>query len=159
MPTLEQLPAVNAGLNFLATMLLVIGYGLILMDRQQLHKWVMLAAFGTSVAFLACYVTYHIGIGGSRKFMGEGVIRPIYFTMLISHIVLAAAVPFLAVTTIYLGLTRQWSRHRRIARWTFPIWLYVSVTGVLIYLFLYVFFPGPPSPTITKAVSLEEIEG
>lgn len=160
MPTIEQLPAVNAGLNFLATTLLLIGYGLILMDRQQLHKWVMLAAFGTSIAFLVCYLIYHVGIGGGRQFAGEGIIRPVYFTMLISHIVLAATVPILTMTTIYFGLTRQWMLHRRIARWTFPIWLYVSVTGVLIYLFLYVIYPGPSDlPKMDRNWTVRQFEG
>jgi uncharacterized membrane protein YozB (DUF420 family) len=150
MPTVEQLPAVNAGLNFLATTLLLVGYGLIKMDRVRLHVGTMLAAFSTSVAFLVSYVVYHWQIGGGKHFEGPPTVRAFYLTMLASHVVLAAVVPFLAVATIYLGLTQQWLRHRRLARWTFPIWLYVSITGVLIYLFLYVFFPGTdPSSTIS----------
>ncbi len=148
MPTFEQLPAINASLNFLAMTLLLVGYGLILMGRERLHQGTMLAAFGVSMAFLICYLTYHIGIGGSRSFAGQGLIRPFYFAMLMSHIVLAALVPFLASATIYLGWTGQRLRHRRLARWTFPIWLYVSVTGVLIYWFLYVFSAAVASPTM-----------
>jgi uncharacterized membrane protein YozB (DUF420 family) len=130
------LPAVNASLNGLATVLLVLGYLLILLNRPVAHKWVMLAAFGVSVVFLGCYLVYH-GYAGSKPFTGTGLMRPVYFTVLISHIILAAAVPVLAGLTIYRGLTGQWEKHRGIARVTFPIWLYVSVTGVMIYVMLY----------------------
>jgi uncharacterized membrane protein YozB (DUF420 family) len=140
--TLEQLPHLNAGLNFLAAVLLLVGYGLIKMDWERAHKWTMLAAFGTSTAFLVSYLIYHTAISGGRPFTGTGFIRPVYFAMLISHIILAAFVPLLAMLTIYLGLTDQRMLHRRLAKWTLPIWLYVSVTGVLIYLFLYIFYPG-----------------
>lgn len=137
-----ELPAVNAMLNGLATLLLVGGYVLIKRGRRDAHAWTMLAAFGTSVAFLVCYLTYHFALGhytgsSSRPFAGTGPVRPVYFTILISHILLAAVVPFLALVTIYRGLRRQWARHRSLARVTFPIWLYVSVTGVIIYLMLY----------------------
>lgn len=136
------LPAINAVLNSLSTLLLVGGYALIRKGRREAHKRTMLTAFGVSVLFLACYLVYHGALthytgSGSQKFQGTGVIRPIYFTILITHIVLAAAVPVLAVITIYRGLKAQWDRHRRIARVTFPIWLYVSVTGVIIYGMLY----------------------
>ena len=130
------LPAINASLNGLATMLLVSGYILILQNRRDAHKRAMLAAFGVSVVFLACYLVYH-GYAGSKPFTGTGYIRPVYFTILISHIILAAAVPFLAGLTIYRGLKGQWEKHKRIARLTFPIWLYVSITGVMIYVMLY----------------------
>jgi len=130
------LPMVNASLNGLATVLLVIGYVLIRRKRVEAHKRVMLSAFGVSVVFLACYLIYH-GYAGSKPFTGTGPIRTVYFTILISHIVLAAAVPVLAAVTIFRGLKGQWDKHRKIARVTFPIWLYVSVTGVMIYVMLY----------------------
>ena len=107
----------------------------------------MLTAFAVSMAFLACYLVYHQQLrqwtgSGSHRFEGQGLIRPVYFTMLISHVVLAAAVPILALVTIYRGLSCQWEAHKRLARVTFPIWLYVSVTGVIIYFVLY-HWPAP----------------
>lgn len=141
-PWVTMLPAVNAGLNGLATVLLLVGYALIRGNRRVAHQRTMLCAFGVSIAFLACYVAYHAALhhytdSGSRPFEGTGPIRPIYYTILITHVVLAAVVPVLALITIYRGLKQQWDRHRRIARVTFPIWVYVSVTGVVIYLLLY----------------------
>lgn len=132
----RDLPAVNAGLNATSAVLLVWGHQL--MRRKQIanHKKVMLAAFGVSVAFLICYLIYHARVG-SVPFRKAGAIRAVYFTILISHTVLAATVPVLAVVTLRRGLKYQISRHRQIAKWTYPIWLYVSVTGVLVYLMLY----------------------
>jgi protein SCO1/2/putative membrane protein len=137
-----RLPAVNASLNGLATVLLFAGWVLIKLRKPRAHKAAMLTAFAVSMAFLACYLIYHQQLrhwtgSGSHRFEGQGLIRPAYFTILISHVVLAAAVPFLALTTIYRGLKSQWERHKRLARVTFPIWLYVSVTGVIIYFVLY----------------------
>lgn len=137
-----SLPAVNAGLNGLATVLLVVGYLLIRQRKTGAHKAVMLSAFVTSILFLGCYLLYHAALreytgSGSHAFTGLGPIRTIYFTILITHIVLAALVPILASITIYRGLRADWPRHRRIAKITFPIWLYVSVTGVIIYFMLY----------------------
>lgn len=139
---MHTLPHVNVSLNFAAGVLLIVGWTLIRRGRVQAHKWTMLSCFGVSVAFLVCYVIYHWQVGGGKRFpTGEGAppaaIRYAYLAMLASHIVLAAAVPFLAVITIYLGLRDRRAAHRRWARWTFPIWLYVSVTGVLVYLALY----------------------
>jgi putative membrane protein len=142
LPTVEQLPTINALLNFSATILLLLGYGLIKLDRDVLHKWTMVAAFVTSIAFLACYLVYHYHVG-SKSFVGPPMARSLYLTMLASHVVLAAAVPFLAIVTLFYGFRERWAQHRRIAQWTFPIWLYVSVTGVLIYLMLYVFYASP----------------
>ncbi len=137
MPTwVSELPFVNASLNGLATVLLVVGYVLIRQQRKEAHKYVMLSAFGVSVVFLVCYLVYH-AYAGSKPFTGTGAIRGVYFTILISHIILAAAVPVLAAITIYRGLKGHWEKHKRIARVTFPIWLYVSVTGVMIYWMLY----------------------
>lgn len=138
------LPHVNASLNALATVLLVAGYVLIKRRQERAHITTMLACFGVSVLFLACYLTYHFNIpGGSKKFPSypPQLVRYTYYAILLTHVVLAAAVPFLAVATIWLGLadSRRW--HVRLARWTFPIWLYVSVTGVLVYALLYHLYP------------------
>jgi uncharacterized membrane protein YozB (DUF420 family) len=139
---LSQLPLVNATLNATATVLLIIGYVMIRQRREAAHKRIMLTAFGVSVLFLASYLTYHIGHGAATRFTGQGVIRPVYFLILISHIILAATVPVLAIVTIILGLRDRRLAHRRWARWTFPIWLYVSVTGVVIYVMLYHLYPA-----------------
>ncbi|MAX36098.1 DUF420 domain-containing protein [Gimesia sp.] len=137
-----QLPALNATLNGLATILLMVGYWFIRHGEQQKHKKTMLTAFGTSVLFLVFYLLYHFALQSytgtaSRKFEGTGLIRPIYYFILITHVVLAAAVPVLAWVTIRRGLKQQWEAHRKIAKITFPIWLYVSITGVVIYFMLY----------------------
>ncbi|MEX2140728.1 MAG: DUF420 domain-containing protein [Pirellulales bacterium] len=146
----HPLATVNAALNAAATVLLIVGYVLIKQKREIAHRNVMLAAFGVSVAFLACYLYYHIVEmqGRSTPFTGAGPVRYAYYTILISHVILAAAVPFLAAANIYLGLANLRYRHRRLARWTFPIWLYVSITGVVIYWMLYHLYP-PSSPTST----------
>jgi putative membrane protein len=138
------LPHVNASLNALATVLLIVGFMLIKQRRESAHKWTMLACFGVSVLFLACYLTYHFSIpGGSKRFPSYPLvaIQYGYKGLLLTHVVLAALVPFLAIATIITGLrdSRPW--HRRLAKWTFPIWLYVSVTGVVVYLLLYQLFP------------------
>lgn len=140
---LEYLPHVNAGLNGLAAILLVVGYVQIKQGREQAHKWTMLSCFGVSVVFLISYLAYHIGIGGGKTFPSDaGVVRTVYLVILASHALLAAAVPILAVVTIYLGLRDRRAAHRRLAVWTFPIWLYVSITGVIVYLMLYQLY-GP----------------
>ena len=136
------LPAVNAGLNSAATLLLLGGYGLIKAGRRDGHKNVMLTAFAVSVAFLVCYLTYHFGLryytgSSSRPFPADHPARPLYLGILITHVILAMAVPPLAIVTIYRGLKQRWEAHRKIAKITFPIWLYVSVTGVIIYVMLY----------------------
>ena len=150
----QVLPHVNASLNALATVLLVVGYIFIKQSHQaaesalkqrkeQAHKWSMLACFGVSVVFLLCYLTYHyarhevLGDAGKKFEYSVTAVRYAYYAILISHVVLAAVVPFLSVATIYFGLRDQRQRHVRLARWTFPIWLYVSVTGVVVYLMLY----------------------
>jgi putative membrane protein len=137
--TIADLPALNATLNGIAAVLLVIGYVLVRRRRFEQHRRVMLTAFGTSVLFLVSYVIYHANVG-SRPFGGRGPIRAVYFTILITHIILAAAIVPLAIVTVSRGLSRRYDRHRRIARWTLPIWLYVSVTGVAVYLMLYRMF-------------------
>jgi uncharacterized membrane protein YozB (DUF420 family) len=134
--SVHELPAVNAILNATAAVLLVWGYTLIRRHRQQTHKRVMLAAFATSCVFLVCYLIYHAQVG-SVRFRHPGAIRAVYFTILGTHTVLAACVPVLAIITLRRGLAARFDKHRAIARWTLPIWLYVSVTGVVVYLMLY----------------------
>ena len=130
------LPSVNAGLNATAAVLLVCGYTLIRRKRIGAHRKVMLAAFVTSCLFLVCYLVYHAQVG-SVRFPGTGVVRTVYLGILGTHTILAAAVPVLAVITLRRGLGGRYDTHRRIARWTLPIWLYVSVTGVVVYVMLY----------------------
>lgn len=130
------LPAFNASINSLVTVLLVAGWLLIRRRRIAAHRAVMIAAFALSAVFLISYLVYHYQVG-SVPFQGVGAIRTVYFTVLISHTVLAAAVPFLAAITLIRALRRRFDRHRAIARWTLPIWLYVSVTGVAVYWMLY----------------------
>ncbi len=134
--TVHDLPAVNASLNALSGVLLVTGYALMRLRRIEAHRRFMLAAFASSVVFLTCYVIYHARVG-SVPFLRQGFVRPLYFTILITHVTLAASVPPLAIITLTRGLKGRYPQHRRIARWTFPIWLYVSVTGVLVYVLLY----------------------
>ncbi len=131
-----DLPTVNASLNGLAAILLSVGYILIRQGRREAHRKVMLAAFATSVLFLICYLVYHFQVG-SVRFQKTGLVRTVYFTILISHTVLAAAVPPLAIVTLSRALKARFAAHRAIARWTLPIWLYVSVTGVMVYWMLY----------------------
>ena len=132
----SDLPALNATLNAIAAVFLTVGYILIRRGHRAAHKRCMLGALTTSALFLASYVIYHLN-AGSRPFPGQGAIRAVYFTILITHVVLAAAILPLALVTTARGLRSQYDRHVPIARWTLPIWLYVSVTGVVIYLMLY----------------------
>jgi putative membrane protein len=134
--TIHDLPAVNATLNALSGVLLVAGYVLIRLRRIEQHRRVMIAAFITSSLFLVCYVVYHAQVG-SVRFTRHGFVRPLYFTILITHVTLAAVVLPLAIVTLSRGLGARYVQHRVIARWTLPIWLYVSVTGVLVYVLLY----------------------
>ena len=138
--TVRDLPAVNAGLNTLATLLLIAGYVLIKQRREAAHKLAMLAAFGVSCAFLVCYLVYHYFVG-SVRFEGPPAVRTVYLAILLSHVLLAISVPVLALRTIYLGYQDRRLDHRVWAKWTFPIWLYVSITGVVIYVMLYVLYP------------------
>ena len=131
-----DLPALNATLNGISALLLTTGYVLIRRGRVVLHKRCMIAALVSSSLFLTSYVVYHLHTG-SRPFPGQGVIRVIYFAILLTHVVLAAAIVPLALITATRGLRSQFDRHARIARWTLPLWMYVSVTGVVIYLMLY----------------------
>lgn len=140
--TVRDLPHLNAALNLAAALFLTFGYGFIRRKNIAAHKACMLSATAVSAAFLTSYLIYHAH-AGSVKFTGHGAIRPMYFAILISHTLLAAAVPILVAITLYRALRGQFDRHRAIARWTLPIWLYVSVTGVLVYLMLYRLYPGP----------------
>lgn len=133
---LAALPTVNAVLNATAATLLVIGYLFIRRGRIAQHRACMIAAFIVSTLFLVSYLTYHAQVG-SRRFPGTGPIRTVYLSILLTHTVLAAAVPFLAIVTLWRALAARFDRHVPIARWTLPIWLYVSVTGVIVYLMLY----------------------
>jgi uncharacterized membrane protein YozB (DUF420 family) len=137
---LADLPAVNAALNATSALLLVSGYSFIRRRRVTAHKICMGAALATSTLFLLSYLSYHYHIG-SMPFRGQGWIRPLYFTLLISHTSLAAVIVPLAIITLYRAWKAQFTRHVRIARWTLPIWLYVSITGVIIYCMLYQLFP------------------
>jgi uncharacterized membrane protein YozB (DUF420 family) len=134
--TLRDLPTLNAILNGTAAVLLVWGYRLIRRGRAATHRKVMLSAFVTSCVFLVSYLVYHAQVGTVR-FQKTGALRTIYLSILASHTLLAAMVPPMATFTLYRGLKWQKERHRTIARWTLPIWLYVSVTGVVVYLMLY----------------------
>ena len=134
--TVHDLPAVNATLNGISGILLAIGYILIRTRRIELHRKVMISAFITSSLFLVCYVVYHAQVG-SVRFTRQGFVRPLYYTILITHVTLAVSVVPLAIITLTRGLKGRFVQHKRIARWTFPIWMYVSVTGVLVYVLLY----------------------
>ena len=138
MITVRDLPAVNASLNALATVLLVWGYLLIRRRKIASHRVVMIAAFVTSIVFLVFYLVYHAQVG-SVKYPNTGPVRYVYYTILLTHVLLAFTVPVLALITLSRALAAKFDKHRKIARWTFPIWLYVSVTGVVVYLMLYQF--------------------
>lgn len=138
----SAMPDINATLNSLSTILLIAGYCLIRAGRRIAHRNVMIASFVLSVIFLACYLIYHdalrryTGLPG-RAFVGSDLARTIYYTILIPHVLLAAAVPVLALRVFWLAWKQRWPDHRRLARITLPIWLFVSITGVVIYAMLY----------------------
>ena len=132
-------PVINATLNGASTVLLLTGRWLISRRRIAQHRLVMLTAFATSSLFLISYVYYHLHVGTVR-FQGTGWTRPVYFTILISHVVLAIVIVPLVLVTLTRALRERFDKHRAIARWTFPLWLYVSVTGVLVYFMLYKWF-------------------
>ena len=134
--TVTDLPALNATLNAISSVLLVTGYVFIRRGERQKHKACMIAALVTSALFLTSYVIYHAQVG-SVPFKGTGWIRTVYFAVLIPHVILAAAIVPPILITVSRGLSAKYDKHRRIARWTLPLWLYVSVTGVIVYLMLY----------------------
>jgi putative membrane protein len=141
--SVQDIPALNASLNGAATVLLTIGYALIRLRRIEAHRRVMTAACVVSAVFLVGYVTHKVLVRGVHTpFGGAGAIRTLYYTMLFSHIVLAMAIAYLVPRTFLLAIRGQYERHRVWARWTFPIWYYVSITGVLVYFFLYQWWPA-----------------
>ncbi len=138
---LSDLPALNATLNLISLVLLLVGYVMIKRRRIVAHRRCMSVALCVSILFLASYLTYRF-LGEEKRFGGHGFIRPVYFFILITHVALAVTVPVLACRTIYLAWRGRFDKHRRIARVTFPIWIYVSVTGVLVYVLLFKIY-GP----------------
>jgi len=138
----QDFPALNASLNATSALLMTAGFAFIKAKRVAAHRACMLGATAVSVVFLICYVIYHVRKGEPTRFGGTGTIRGVYFAMLISHILLAMAIVPLVLRTLQLALTGRIEQHRAWARWTFPIWYYVSVTGVLIYFFLYRWWPA-----------------
>ena len=137
---LADVPALNATLNGLAALFLLLGFRAVRRGDIERHRRWMLAAAATSTVFLVSYVSYHLRVG-SVRFTGQGPVRSLYFAILLSHTILAVVTVPLVVRTLYLGLRRRDDRHRRIARWTLPVWLYVSVTGVVVYWMLYRLYP------------------
>jgi putative membrane protein len=135
------LPTFNACLNATSAILLLVGYRLIQQKHIEAHRACMIGACGVSLLFLVSYLTYHYYVGATR-FPGQGWVRPVYFGILISHTILAALLPFFVMVTLARALRAQFLRHRHIARWTFPLWLYVSVTGIVVYLMLYHLYPA-----------------
>jgi len=138
--SISALPTLNAALNGTCALLLAVGYLFIRRRKVAAHRACMISAFVTSTLFLISYLTYHYHVG-SRPFGGQGAIRALYFTILISHTILATAIVPLALITLYRGLKGRFDRHVAIARWTLPLWLYVSVTGVIVYWMLYHLYP------------------
>ena len=141
--TIQELPVVNASLNALSTCFIVAGLAFIKADRKRAHIVAMSAALTTSALFLTCYLIYHLNVIAVTRFTHPGWPKRVYLLILLTHIPLAALTVPLVVMTIVPALRARYDKHRRIAKWTVPIWLYVSVTGVLVYLMLYVWFPAP----------------
>ena len=139
---ISYLPHVNAFLNSTSTVFLVIGFLMIRMRRIRAHLKCQLAAVLASTLFLISYLTYHYYHGDTR-FLGQGIVRPFYFAVLITHVILAMVIVPLVLITLYRAWRSDFTRHKRIARWTLPIWLYVSVTGVIVYVMLYHLYPTP----------------
>ena len=141
--SLSDLPAVNAGLNSLSTVFLTAGYIFIRRQRQVAHRNCMIGAVISSALFLTCYIIYHYN-AGRTTFRDPAWFRPIYLAILLTHTILAVAIVPMVLMTLYRAARRQFEQHKRISRWTWPIWIYVSVTGVLIYFLLYHIFPQGP---------------
>lgn len=133
---LESLPTINACFNTLCTVFLVTGYVMIRQKRIPAHRACMLSALACSILFLAGYLTYHFQVG-TTVYKGEGILRPIYFTILVTHTILAIVIVPMVLVTLIRALRERFDRHKAIARWTLPIWMYVSVTGVVVYIMLY----------------------
>jgi putative membrane protein len=139
--TVHDLPAVNATLNALSTVFLLLGWYQIRTNRTKAHIFSMCAALVTSTLFLVCYLTYHLNITGVTRFTAPGFIRVVYFSVLISHTLLAVIVLPLVIVTLVPAFRARYDAHRRLGQWTLPVWLYVSITGVIVYLMLYHWFP------------------
>ncbi len=138
--TISDLPALNASLNAFSTVFIAAGWYLIRRGLWRQHIACMITAILSSAAFLISYLIYHANVG-SVRFTETGIVRPIYFTILITHVLLAFTVLPLVIVTVVPALRRRWDKHRRMGRWTMPIWLYVSITGVVVYFMLYIWFP------------------
>jgi len=138
----QDFPALNASLNATSALLMTAGYVSIKTKHITAHRACMIGATAVSAVFLVCYVIYHVWKGEPTRFGGVGAIRSVYFTMLISHILLAMAIVPLVLRTLFLAAKGRFEQHRSWARWTFPLWYYVSVTGVLVYFFLYRWWPA-----------------
>jgi len=141
--TLHDLPAVNATLNGLSALLLTAGFIFIKRGHKIAHRNCMIAALTSSTVFLACYLTYHFTVKTITHFVDPPWFRPYYLTLLISHTLLAAAILPLIITTVTFAAKQNFEKHKKFARWTWPMWLYVSVTGVVIYWLLYIKYPQP----------------
>lgn len=141
MMTLRDLPAVNGTLNAISATLLGFGYYFIRRRKVRAHRNCMIAAFCTSVLFLACYITYHVVVHTLTRFKNPAWFRPYYLCLLTSHTILAVVIVPLILITLSRALREKFDKHRAIARWTWPLWMYVSVTGVMVYLILYQIFP------------------
>lgn len=155
--SLTDLPLVNACLNGLSTVLLTLGYIFIKREQRDAHRNCMIAAFVTSSIFLVCYVTYHVGMqrqygSAHTKFVDPAWFRPIYLTLLLTHVLLAIAIVPLILLTLSRAFKQRFELHKKIARWTWPLWMYVSVTGVLIYLLLYHKYPQKNGPAAAPAL-------
>src|SRR5262245_29737909 len=141
--SISQLPALNAILNSVSAILLITGYFFIRQKKIKAHKASMISEFVTSTLFLISYLTYHFSKElGPTRFQGEGIVRPVYFFILTTHTILAVTIVPMVLVTFSRALKKNFERHRRIARWTLPLWLYVSVTGVIVYLMLYQLYPA-----------------
>lgn len=150
---LSFLPAVNASLNALSTVFLLLALKFIKEKKVDQHRLMMMSAFVISVIFLACYLAHKYFLWATtgsfnKSFGGEGIWRLVYFILLIPHVTLAIPVPVMAIIAIRRGLTNQVDKHKSLVRWAFPIWLYVSITGVLVYFMLYQWFPAAPVPVL-----------
>jgi putative membrane protein len=156
MVSYDSLAPLDAILNAAAAILLLAGYIAIRRRRVRIHRACMLSAFAVSVAFFISYCIYHYHVGDVR-FGGRGLIRPVYFTILSTHIVLAAAIVPLALVTLARALSGRFARHRKVARWAWPIWMYVSVTGVVVYLMVYQLYPHlPPAAREARAAGASQ---
>ena len=140
--TVHDLPTVNASLNGLSAIFLGFGYAFIKQGKRDAHRNCMVAAFITSAVFLICYITYHSLIKGVTRFQGPPVPRAIYLTILITHSILAVIIVTMILVVLRRAVKQRWEAHKRLARWTWPLWMYVSVTGVIVYMMLYHWFPS-----------------